>query len=342
MSQSNSGSAKTALRLIHTLHLIPRQSTTCRRKIGARDLLKQLKALGHDISLRSLQRDLIKLTGAFPGLRNDGNRDALGWYWSEDSELLDIPAMNPAVALSFKLAEKFLGPVMPAQLEALQPYLDAARKALDNNNGWLERIHVEPRSMPLRPAHIDPAVLDRVHSALIEQRRLRARYRPRDGEAAEYELNPLGLVLRNEVTYLVATAWDFSDPRHYALHRFDGAHIELLEQAATPPEGFDLERYLRGASFQYRVGERAIRIRLAMQRATAHHLAETPLSDDQIIEEGDPPGTDWVGIRATVADSLQLRWWLLGLGDQVVVEAPRALRDEIAGILRGAAANYAD
>jgi predicted DNA-binding transcriptional regulator YafY len=337
-----SQSTNTALRLIHCLQLIPRQSTTCRRKIGARELLKQLKALGHDISLRSLQRDLKKLAGTFPGLCNDGNRDALGWYWAEDSDLLDIPAMNPAMALSFKLAEKFLGPVMPAQLEALRPYLDAARKALGNDNGWLDRIHVEPRSMPLIPARIDPAVLDSVHSALIEQRRLRARYRPRDGGPAEYELNPLGLVLRNEVTYLVATAWEFSDPRHYALHRFDGAHIELLEKAATPPGGFDLESYLRSASFQYRLGEQAMPIRLLMQRATAHHLAETPLSDDQIIEECDPPGAEWVSIRATVADSLQLRWWLLGLGDQVIVEAPGELRGEIADILRGAAARYED
>ncbi len=342
MSQSKpTGSAQTALRLIRTLQLIPRHSAKSQRKIGTGELLERLEQSGFSINLRSLQRDLQKLSEQFPGLRNDGNRDALGWYWEEGAELLDIPAMDPAMALSFKLAEKFLSPVMPAQIEALRPYLDAAQHSLGQRSNWLDRIHIEPRSMPLIPAAIDPTVLDTVHRALIEQKRLRARYRPREGEAAEYELNPLGLVLRHEVTYLVATAWDFTDPRHYALHRFDGEHMELLETPARSPEGFDFGEYIRGASFQYRLNDDPIHLQLAMYRPRARHLAETPLSEDQEIREYQPVEDDWVQITATVADSLQLRWWLLGLGDQVIVEKPARLRKEMGEMLREAAANYA-
>jgi predicted DNA-binding transcriptional regulator YafY len=45
-------------------------------------------------------------------------------------------------------------------------------------------------------------------------------------------------------------------------------------------------------------------------------------------------------VRATVTDSLQLRWWLLGFADGVEVVEPARLRDQLATKLRQAAARY--
>ena len=46
-------------------------------------------------------------------------------------------------------------------------------------------------------------------------------------------------------------------------------------------------------------------------------------------------------VRATVADTPQLRWWLLGFGDAVTVQAPAELRQWFAQTAVAMAASYA-
>ncbi len=57
------------------------------------------------------------------------------------------------------------------------------------------------------------------------------------------------------------------------------------------------------------------------------HLVETPLSEDQVIESVD---ADHVCVTATVRDTAQLEWWLLGFGSSVLVLEPVALAVRIA------------
>lgn len=60
----------------------------------------------------------------------------------------------------------------------------------------------------------------------------------------------------------------------------------------------------------------------------AHMLRETPLSLDHTIMD---LNEERVIVQATVHDSSELRWWLLGFGVQVEVIAPIALRREMQG-----------
>ncbi len=337
--KKGSKSSNAAFRLLQLMKEVPRRNPGSKVKIGTRALTERLSQLGFTVTQRTVQRDLAELHKHFPGLESDGNRDQAGWYWREDSPLHDVPAMTPPMAFAFRIAERVLAPVMPEPLRALAPYLDTARRLLDDGEAgaWVEQVHVIPRTQPLLPARVDPGVLDLVHEALAVRKRLRAHYRPRNGTPAEYELSPLGLVLRHEVAYLVATAWEYDDVRHYALHRFAPEHTELLDQAIHIPPGFDLAQYIRSGDLQYRLSEQPLALRLRMRSSVARHLEETPLAEDQHIE---PAGPGWARIEASVADTQQLRWWLLGLGDNVVVEAPVALREEIAGVLRGALEGY--
>jgi len=334
-------SIPTAIRMIRMMQFIPRHSGASRGRIGAPELHEKLEAEGFAVSLRTVQRDLRELQAVFPGLKNDGNRDVLGWYWASGGELMDIPAMDAPLALAFKLAEQYLTPVAPTVTDVLTPYLEAAGKALDERaRDWLGRVAIVPRSQPLIPARVDPEVARIVQVALLERRRLRVRYHPRDGDVAEYELSPHGLVLRHEVSYLVATAWDYLDPRHYALHRMQSGTIELLDAPATELTDFDLQRYIDEGAFHYRISDRPLKLVLYMDAGVARHLEETPLSEDQRM--GRPDDEGWLRVQATVQDTLQLRWWLLGLGDQVEVVRPKSLRREIAGILASALPAYAD
>jgi len=61
------------------------------------------------------------------------------------------------------------------------------------------------------------------------------------------------------------------------------------------------------------------------------------VSEDQTIE---PQDDGREKLSATVKDSLELRWWLLGYADGVEVQEPEALRDEFVEIAKGFRAVY--
>ncbi len=70
-----------------------------------------------------------------------------------------------------------------------------------------------------------------------------------------------------------------------------------------------------------------IKLRAVFSKAAALHLTESKLSADQKITRKKEGG---VLIEATIADTAELRWWLLGFGSAVEVLGPSSLRKEFA------------
>ncbi len=64
-------------------------------------------------------------------------------------------------------------------------------------------------------------------------------------------------------------------------------------------------------------------------KEAAFHLLESPLSYDQVITT---KRDGRIQITATVKDTRQLRWWLLGFGDQVEAVRPKKIKDEFIDI----------
>lgn len=52
------------------------------------------------------------------------------------------------------------------------------------------------------------------------------------------------------------------------------------------------------------------------------------------------PTADGFQLRVGVRDTWQLRWWILSMGDDILVQAPESLRDGIARKLNAAASRY--
>ena len=221
----------------------------------------------------------------------------------------------------------------------IQPYLNRADEILSqvDNHGmdsWSEKVCIIPRTQPLIPAKIKPEIVNIVYQAVLNEKQLRGRYRRREGDEAEYVLHPLGLVYRNSVIYLVANLWDYEDPYHFALHRF--TQCELLESDLSIPEDFTLEEYVQEGSFQYAYGK-DIKITLLFSDGVGFHLQETPLSkDQQIVQKKDGR----MQVTATVQDSDQLRWWILGFGDCVKVARPKKLRENICAVVNATVKLY--
>jgi predicted DNA-binding transcriptional regulator YafY len=318
--------SSTLLRQWTMLRMIPRHP----RRITVAEIREKLADQGYHTTDRTIQRDLQSLSGELFALTADERSRPHGWYWAKDMGVLDIPGMEPQTALAFKLARQFLEPLMaPATLHALEPYFQQAGKVLDTTPGsvrtWPDKVRTVTRGQSLIPPEVDRDVLAVVYDALFEDRQFQARYRRRyDGEMRDYTVNPLGLVFRDGVIYLICSLFEYDDIRQLALHRMSEA--EPLEAAVRRPPGFHLDTYLAEGGLDFRVGDK-VRVCMELTAASAYHLEETPLAADQTLEPADTEG--WVRLCATVPDTAQLRWWILGLGSQVRVLEPETLRGRL-------------
>lgn len=201
---------------------------------------------------------------------------------------------------------------------------------------WPDKVRVLPRGLRLQSPPIDTQVHATVYDALLQERQVTVQYLQRQAtKAREYLVHPLGVVTRDTVIYLVSTMWDFTDVRQLALHRMQSATI--LDATCRRPARFSLDGYIAGGAFGYPESSDTVHLEAVFTREAAAHLAECPLADDQQIV---PNGTGHVRVRATVLDTKELRWWLLGFGDQVTVLGPVRLRDRMRDTVAGMAAAY--
>ncbi len=317
----------TQLRQWMMLKRVPQQP----RQITARELTELLAAEGFEVSKRTIERDLLSLAEIFPLTSNDRSRP-YGWSWLKNAESFTIPSMSPLQALTLELAKDHLAGLLPASLlQTLAPYFKCAEGVLSSGDGvkklasWRKKVAIVPSNQPLIPPHYPEEIIEAVHSALLSEQQLDISYTSREqNEAKNYPVHPLGIVQRGAVTYLVATFYDYTDIRMLAIHRIQAATVSELP--AITPENFDLGVYIRQGALGFdESGE--IKLKLRFTEPAIEHLLETPLClDQQVI--ADQPG--WMCLLATVPDTAQLRWWLLGFGDQVEVLEPLSLRDEFA------------
>lgn len=314
----------TLLRQWAMLRLIPRYP----RKVDSVKLQNDLARAGHDINLRTIQRDLNKLSAVLPLLADDAKPQ--GWSWRADAQALDLPALDPQAALTFKLVESYMRNLLPAStLDYLQPWFRTASGVLkQHSNGlahWPDKIRVLPRGLPQKAPDIAPEVAQAVYEAVLQERQLQIAY-PDKSEQAEprsHTIHPLALVVRDRVVYLICVFEGYADPRQLGLHRILSATV--LDETAQRPKGFSIDVYIAEGEFGIVLNPRPIVLEAEFLRHVAIHLHESPIADDQVIEDVDE---DNVLLRATVPDTLELRLWLKSFGDEVAILSPFFLRNE--------------
>ena len=315
----------TTLRYLKLLASLPRHPD----RIGTKALRSKLERDNPEyaVSLRTMQRDLERLSSIFPISCIERGRGKY-WFWTEKDALTQIPDMGEPTALALRMAEEYLQAVLPPPtLKLLRPYFRHARTVLANTElgAWASKVRIIHRGPDLIPPAVPTEVHDAVYEALLGGKQLRVTYRRRGGATSnERLLHPAGLVTRTGILYLVASVGDYSDLRHFALHRMTGAQV--LAEKARPASGFNLDRHVRADdAFAYPLSEGPMSLKLLVNDAVVEHLSESRLSNDQRITPG-PDGKTLV--EATVADTRELRWWLRGFGDHVEVQSPAWLRLE--------------
>jgi predicted DNA-binding transcriptional regulator YafY len=330
------------IRQQQVLKLIPRHPRTT----SVNKLQDQLLDQGIDVHIRTIQRDLNALSAVFIGIDNYRNPDnSLEWFWSEDAPIMNLSGLTINQALSFVMVKRYLTPLFPdVTLNELTPYFEQAESTLEAIHGnslyqWTKKIAVVQPTQPLIPPHIEPSIHKVIRDALLADLQVSIVYKGNNGKQKPYQLNPLGLVIRNVVTYLIATKEDTSEIRMFALHRILEATV--TNSKANQPKDFNLESYVNEGNMGFNHPEdsdiNSIKIKAVFTSGAAKHLYETPLSNDQQLNEQEDGS---IVLTATVQNTSQLMWWILGFGDQVEVLEPTSIRQKIAEIALNLSQKY--
>jgi len=297
------------------------------------------------VTERTVQRDLVFLAQTFFGLDSlmlkEGGH---GWYWRDDAKVVLIAGLTPAQALSFTLIKKYLTQLFPkVALNELEPFFEYSEQALTRLDGnaivkWPKKIAVVQPTQTLIPPQVDRDVQRIVSEVLLTETQLEIDYQRLGKAVSSYTINPLGLVVRGSITYLIATKVPDNEFRLFALQRIKKA--QAIDTPIEMPIDFDLQTYIADGHMGFNMSNHTlqpIKLVVVFDKGASKHLFETPLSKDQQIEDYNEHR---VLLTATVVDNEQLYWWLLGYGAQAQVLEPQHLRQKIIATVRGMVNQY--
>lgn len=308
----------TLLRQLTLLRLIPEYP----RYTSSQTLHEKLQDRGYKVELRTVKRDLNRLSAPF-SLTSSKKGGRNEWSYTKGTPL-DLRDMEPSAALALYLAESHLSTLLPQSvLDLLGPQFNRARNYLDNLGQndlahWARRVRTHPNGKALQPAQVDADIWRAVSGALLAARQLQVDYLSRSkGEPKTLLIHPAGLVSRQSIGYLIGTVDGYDDLRQFALHRIRKA--ECLEAPARVRDDFDIDHYIR-QDLNTTAPIEQIELVADVSAQIAWLLGETPLSPKQRLEP--LPNSDWQRLRAVVPDDQETLWWVFGLGENVRVWEP--------------------
>lgn len=317
--------ADSSLRLVLLLRQIPREP----QYISSKHLQERLADAGHDVTLRTIQRDLQSISLYLPLVQNSPQgrgKTGLGWAFARSSQNISLPLMGSAAALTLSMAVQHLQALLPPQvLEHLEPYHQEARQILATHKqgkygDWSDKVRVVSQNI-LLPAPVDKDTLGLIYQALLESRQFIAVY----NDQPDRIIHPYGLVQQGTTLYLICRWYEYDDIRITALQRY--ASVQLLDEPVRPFPEFCIDDYLEeGAMYGLPPEKQMLELELRVDSGLAWHLRECPISSNQCVTEAEGLPDHFL-IKATLQDSAQLRRWLLSQAPQLEILQPATLRE---------------
>ena len=154
---------------------------------------------------------------------------------------------------------------------------------------------------------------------------------PRAARVRPYLIEPSAAT---HALYLIGFDETRGGLRTFKLERVRALALTSVE-FEPPPDG-EIEAALDRA-WGIVADQPAVQVVLRFDRSVASRVAETTWHPTQSLEKRADGSMTW---SARVSGTLEILPWILGWGADVEVVEPGALRDEVAGIVRRAAARY--
>jgi predicted DNA-binding transcriptional regulator YafY len=317
------------LLLLHTRGRVSAQQLAAELEVSVRTVYRDVEALGAaGIPVYATRGR----AGGFELL--DGYRTKLTGLTAQEAETLFLAGLPDAAA------DLGLGNVLAATqlklLAALPPELRARAEHIR------DRFHLDAPGW--ERAVDSPSSLAVVADAVWRQHRLAVRYQRANRHYVDRVLEPLGLVLKAGVWYLVASVpGDHDDrrgPRTYRLSRVDAA--TTLDESFDRPEAFDLQQHWREyqQDYEHRLFRSSATIRLSADGRQLLFLIGSIAARAGHAAMGPADAHGWATTTIPVESIKHATHQLLQLGADVEVLEPVELRAAIARTATEMALSY--
>jgi len=290
------------------------------RRMTAGDLARRL-----EVSPRTIHRDMEALSAA--GVPVHAERGAGGGWVLPDGFRTDVTGLTYVEARALLLApparmladlglERASGAALVKLIAALPVSMRRDARHLR------DRIHIDAAGW--RRGTDAVPYLAVLQEAVWQDRQVLLRYRREGREPTERIVDPLGLVAKGNLWYLVAAI--AGEPRSYRVSRVE--NVTLLDTPSARPAGFDLAAYWHASSAAFVADLPRYRCTVRIAPDEASHLW-IPGSYAQIERVGAPEADGWLTVDLTMQSEAEACRYALGFGAAMEVLAPPALRERV-------------
>ncbi len=311
-----------ASRLVSILLLLQ-----ARGRLTAAELAEEL-----EVSERTMYRDLFELGAA--GVPVYGERGKGGGYRLLDGYRTNLTGLTAEEAGALLMsgapgpaAELGLGSLLAAtRLKLLAAVPEALRETATRAE---ERFYLDPGGWAHDRAR-DDRHLRTVARAVWDDRRLEIGYRRPDGQTARRTLDPLGLVHKTGVWYLVAIHGRVT--RVYRVDRILAAQV--LQSVSRRPDDFNLATFWANWEASYAASLPVFSARVRLGPLAQRHRDDLGALSPRGVAEDPPDSQGWVAQTLLFDDRRVAVAALLALAPEVEIIGPDDLRYDLVDIAR--------
>lgn len=292
-----------------------------------------------EVSVRTIYRDIDQLSAA--GVPVYAERGRAGGFALLDGYRTKLTGFTPAEADALVLAgvggaAADLGIGAEAAAAQLKLLASLPPDAGASAQRVAQRFHLDPANWYTRAEALP--LLPKVAEAVWLEKRVRVRYESWKDEVTR-ELDPLGLVLKGGLWYLIAAV--NAAPRTYRVSNI--RELQILEAGARRPRRFDLARFWSGWVKAFEKRLLSARAEVKFSPAGLRILRDvSPAAAEAAAAKNEPcQPVGWVRATIPVESAEQAVRQLLRLGAEAEVLGPAPLRAAMAAEAKATAARYA-
>ena len=283
-----------------------------------------------EVSERTIYRDLFELGAA--GVPVYGERGKGGGYRLLDGYRTNLTGLTAEEAGALLMsgapgpaAELGLGSLLAAtRLKLLAAVPPALRETATRAEG---RFYLDPGGWAHDRAR-DDRHLKTVARAVWNDRRIEVGYQRAGHRPALRALDPLGLVHKTGVWYLVAI--NDGVTRVYRVDRMLGA--QETETASRRPEDFDLATFWENWEAEYAASLPAFSVRVRLGPLAQRHRDNLGALSPRAVAETPPDNHGWVDQTLLFDDRRMAVAALLALAPEMEIITPDDLRDDLVAV----------
>lgn len=310
--------------------------------LSTKAIVDRVEYFGHAPSRDALKRRVERILEKY---REDNviicvTQDNKNYYYRNKKLKPNIESMGTETATAFLLLETHAKDLPDFIKSEVNPWFGKAKASFSElpspEKEVFKNIKITSKFFPLNPNLISSEISEAVYRALKEKRQLFFSYRKSGLPEEDYTVHPLGIDIREKVSYLIAVKDGEKETKVFKIARITRATV--LEKKVIRPKGFNLNEFVKG-DYSRSGTKQSIQVEIFLHSRWWFIIDEYHIADN-VTEKNVKGQKDWKLISFSSSDSARLTEWLWGLGAGVVVKSPRSLVENFKKDIQSLVQNY--